>query len=207
LTGAGNKAFAAGADIREIQGLSAEGGKAYALAGQAAFQAIALLEKPTIAAVNGFALGGGCELAMACTFRIASESAVFGQPEVKLGLIPGFGGTQRLTRLVGVGRALEMMVTGEAIAASEALRHGLVNLVVPGDALMRTAEETARKIVQNAPAAIRCAIEAVRRGGDVGIDEGLGIEAELFGRCCGTADMREGTRAFLEKRKAEFHGI
>ena len=207
LTGAGDKAFVAGADIRELQSLSPESGKAYALAGQAVFEGIASLGKPAIAAVNGFALGGGCELAMSCTFRIASENAMFGQPEVKLGLIPGFGGTQRLVRLAGMGRALELLLTGEMISAAEALRIGLVNRVVAVDALMAVTEEVARKIARNAPIAVTYAIDAVRRGSDRGLDEGLDIEAELFGRCCGTADMREGTRAFLEKRPAEFHGI
>lgn len=207
LTGAGDKAFVAGADIGELTTLSEASGREYARAGQAVFDAMEALGKPVIAAVNGFALGGGCELAMACTLRIASERAMFGQPEVKLGLIPGFGGTQRLARLVGRGRALEMLLTGEAISAAEALRIGLVNRLAPADQLMAAAEDVARKIIANAPIAIGNALDAVRRGLAEGASEGMDLEARLFGACCGTQDMREGTRAFLEKRPAEFHGI
>lgn len=207
LTGAGDKAFVAGADIGELSGLSEASGREYALAGQAVFDAIESSDKPVIAAVNGFALGGGCELAMACAWRIASERAVFGQPEVKLGLIPGFGGTQRLARLVGKGRALEMMLTGEPISAEEAFRIGLANRVVPAAELMSTAEGVARKIIQNAPLAIKAALAATHRGTVAGVKEGMELEAQLFGACCGSSDMREGTRAFLEKRTAEFHGL
>jgi enoyl-CoA hydratase len=207
LTGAGDKAFVAGADIGELSGLNASGGKAYALAGQAVFNAIESLGKPVIAAVNGFALGGGCELAMACELRIASEEAMFGQPEVKLGLIPGFGGTQRLARLIGKGRALEMLLTGESISAAEAFRIGLVNRVVPAAQLIPTAEDMARRILRNAPFALQCVLDATHGGMETSAKEGMGLEAELFGACCGTNDMREGTRAFLEKRTAEFHGV
>ena len=196
LSGAGEKAFVAGADISEIAGLSAAAAEEFSRHGQRVFDAIEKLGKPVIAAVNGYALGGGCELAMACTLRIAADTAVFGQPEVKLGLIPGYGATLRLPRLVGKSRALELLLTGETITAVEALRIGLVDRVVPGAELMGAAEELARKIAGNAPLAVRYALEAVN-GGD---------EAALFGMACGTADMKEGTRAFLEKRAARFEG-
>jgi len=199
LTGAGDKAFAAGADISEISGLSAEEGEEFSRRGQKVFDAMESLGRPTIAAINGYALGGGCELAMACTMRVASETAVFGQPEVKLGLIPGYGGTQRLPRLVGKSQALHLLLTGESISAAEALRIGLVDRVVPADELAATVGELARRIVANAPLAVRYCIEAVHRGE-------LLTEAILFGKSCGTEDMKEGTRAFLEKRPPRFVG-
>lgn len=199
LTGAGDKAFAAGADISEIAGLSEAEGAEFSRRGQRVFDAIEGLGRPTIAAVNGYALGGGCELAMACSMRVASETAVFGQPEVKLGLIPGYGGTQRLPRLVGKSHALHLLLTGDSVSAAEALRIGLVDRVVPADELVETVAELARKIVANAPLAVRYCIEAVNRGE-------LADEAMLFGKSCGTADMKEGTRAFLEKRAPRFEG-
>ena len=199
LTGAGDKAFAAGADISEISGLSAEAGADFSRRGQGVFNVIESLGRPTIAAVNGYALGGGCELAMACTMRVASETVVFGQPEVKLGLIPGYGGTQRLPRLVGKSRALHLLLTGESISAADALRIGLVDRVVPGVELAATVDELARRIVANAPLAVRYCMEAVD-GGE------LQAEAMLFGKACATADMKEGTRAFLEKRPPRFEG-
>lgn len=199
LTGAGEKAFVAGADISEIVGLSAASGAEFSRRGQMVFDAIEALGKPVIAAVNGFALGGGCELAMACTMRVASETAVFGQPEVKLGLIPGYGGTQRLPRLIGKSRALQLLLTGDTISAAEALRIGLVDRVVPVAELMKAVDELARKIVSNAPIAVQYVMEAVTRG------EYL-AEATLFGKACATADMKEGTSAFLEKRSPRFKG-
>ena len=198
LTGAGDKAFVAGADINELATQAPVKGKDYSLFGQGVFDTIENLGKPVIAAVNGFALGGGCELAMACTFRIASDSAVFGQPEVKLGIIPGYGGTQRLPQIVGRGRALQMLLTGDTVSASEALRIGLVNQVVPASELLSTVEAIAKKIMGNAPLAVRFCVEAVSRG--------MEVEAALFGLCCATEDMREGTRAFLDKRVANFKG-
>jgi enoyl-CoA hydratase len=206
LTGAGDKAFVAGADINEISTLALESGKEFALSGQSAFDLIEHVGKPVIAAVNGFALGGGCELAMACTFRIASENAVFGQPEVKLGIIPGYGGSQRLQRFVGKGPALELLLTGDLISAAEALRLGLVNRVVPAAELMPAADAIAKKIRDNGPLAVKFCLEAVQRGAEMSLGDGQNLEAELFGRCCATSDMKEGTRAFLEKRKAEFTG-
>jgi len=198
LTGAGDKAFVAGADINELATLSPVAGKDYSLAGQAIFDAIEQLGKPVIAAVNGYALGGGCELAMSCTFRIASENAVFGQPEVKLGIIPGYGGTQRLARLVGRGQAAEILLTGEMIKAAEALRIGLVNQVVPHGELLEKAEAIAKKILANAPLAVEFCLDALGRG--------MELEATLFGLCCATDDMKEGTKAFLEKRAPNFRG-
>jgi enoyl-CoA hydratase len=199
LTGAGEKAFVAGADISEIAGLSAASGAEFSRRGQMVFEAIEELGKPVIAAVNGYALGGGCELAMACTMRVASETAVFGQPEVKLGLIPGYGGTQRLPRLVGKSRALQLLLTGETISAADALKIGLVDRVVPAAELMGAVQELAGKIVGNAPMAVRYVMDAVNRG------EYL-AEATLFGKACATADMKEGTSAFLEKRAPKFEG-
>jgi enoyl-CoA hydratase len=199
VTGAGDKAFVAGADIGEIAGLSTESGAEFSRRGQAVFDAIEGLGKPVIAAVNGYALGGGCELAMACTMRIASETAVLGQPEVKLGLIPGYGGTQRLPRLVGKSGALGLLLTGDVISAGEALRMGLVDRVVPAAELMTVVGELAGKIAKNAPLAVRYCLEAVNRGE-------MRVEATLFGKACGSEDMREGTRAFLEKREAKFEG-
>jgi len=206
LTGAGEKSFVAGADIAEIAHLNAEEGEHFSRRGQAVFDAIETLGKPVIAAVNGHALGGGCELAMACTIRVASENAVFGQPEVKLGVIPGYGGTQRLPRLIGKGRAMEMLLTGEAISASEALRIGLVNRVVPLPELRSTSEAMAKKIMAHAPQAVRFCMEAVHRGLNLSMEQGLIQEARSFGECCATEDMKEGTKAFLEKRAPEFKG-
>jgi enoyl-CoA hydratase len=206
LTGAGEKAFIAGADINELARLSSIGGKEYSLHGQAVIHRFETLGKPSIAAINGFALGGGCELALACTIRIASRTAKFGQPEVKLGITPGFGGSQRLARLCGKGIAHEMILTGEPITAEEALRIGLVTRVVePGD-LLPTAEQIARKIVANAPLAVKYAMEAVEHGMEMPKEEGQFLEAALFGLCCSTGDMREGTHAFLEKRPPKFQG-
>jgi enoyl-CoA hydratase len=206
LTGSGEKAFVAGADINELAIQTPVAGKQYALAGQAVFDAVENLGKPVIAAVNGFALGGGCELAMACTFRIASENAVLGQPEVKLGIIPGYGGSQRLPRLVGKGRAMQILLTGEMVSAADAVRIGLVNQVVALSELMKTAEDIARKIIANAPIAVKFVLEAVNRGVEMTQAEGQFLEATLFGLCCATEDMKEGTRAFLEKRPANFKG-
>jgi len=206
LTGAGEKAFVAGADINELSKQSPVSGKEYALAGQRVLHQLETLGKPSIAAINGFALGGGCELALACTIRIASRTAKLGQPEVKLGLLPGYGGSQRLPRLCGKGVAHEMILTGEMITADEALRVGLVNQVVePGD-LLSTAESIAKKIAANAPLAVRYAMEAIERGAEMPLEEGLFLEASLFGLCCATEDMHEGTRAFIEKRPAKFQG-
>jgi enoyl-CoA hydratase len=206
LTGAGDKAFVAGADINELATQSPVAGKEFSLAGQAVFDSIENLGKPVIAAVNGFALGGGCELAMACSFRIASENAQLGQPEVKLGIIPGYGGSQRLPRLVGKGRAMQILLTGELVPAADALRIGLVNQVVPQGELLATAEAFAKKIIANAPLAVKFALEAVNRGVEMSQAEGQFLEATLFGLCCATDDMKEGTRAFLEKRAANFKG-
>jgi enoyl-CoA hydratase/carnithine racemase len=198
LTGSGDKAFVAGADINELAALAPVAGKDYSVAGQAIFDSVERLGKPVIAAVNGYALGGGCELAMACTFRIASENAVFGQPEVKLGIIPGYGGTQRLARLVGSGQAAQLLMTGEMINAAEALRIGLVNQVVPQAELLATTEAIAKKILANAPLAVKFCLDALGRG--------MELEATLFGLCCATDDMKEGTKAFLEKRASNFRG-
>jgi len=206
LTGSGDKAFVAGADISEIANLTEAEGEAFARRGQSVFQSIESLGKPVIAAVNGYALGGGCELAMACTIRIASENAMFGQPEVKLGIIPGYGGTQRLARLVGKGRALEIMIAGEMISAAEAFRIGLVNRVVAAADLRITAESLAKKIMEHAPQAVRFCLEAVRQGLENTQEEGQRIEARFFGLCCATEDFAEGTRAFLDKRTPHFKG-
>ena len=206
ITGAGEKAFVAGADISELAVQTAVEGKETSLRGQHVLGLIENLGKPVIAAINGFALGGGCELAMACTLRVASEGARLGQPEVRLGLIPGYAGTQRLARAVGKGRALELILTGEPITAQEAYRIGLVNQVVPAQELMAAAERLAQKIMANAPLAVRFALEAVHHGMEMSAAEGQFLEATLFGLCCTTADMREGTRAFLEKRPAKFVG-
>lgn len=206
LTGAGTKAFVAGADITEIGGQGAMGGQARALAGQRMMRRLERCGKPVVAAVNGFALGGGCELAMACHIRIASDTARFGQPEVKLGLGPGYGGTVRLPRLVGRGRALELLLTGAMIDAPEAWRIGLVNRVVSPDRLLPESEELLRAILQNGPLAIRACLDLVDAGLEMSVDEALRLEASYFGLLSATADMREGTRAFLEKRKADFTG-
>lgn len=206
LTGAGEKAFVAGADINELAVQSPLEGKETSLRGQRVLYLIENLGKPVIAAVNGYALGGGCELAMACTLRVASENARFGQPEVKLGIIPGYAGTQRLPRLLGKGRALEMILTGEPITAQEAYRIGLVSQVVALKDLIPQAETLARKIMANGPLAVKFALEAVHHGMEMTQEEGQFLEATLFGLCCTTADMKEGTRAFLEKRPAKFVG-
>jgi len=206
LTGAGEKAFVGGADINELAVQTPVEGKELSMRGQKILDLIEHLGKPVIAAVNGYALGGGCELALACTIRIASENARLGQPEVKLGLIPGYAGTQRLPRLVGRGRALEMVLSGEPVSAAEAYRIGLVNQVVPAQDLMATAEKLAQKILANAPLAVKFALEAVNHGLEMTQAEGQFLEANLFGLCCTTADMKEGTRAFLEKRPARFTG-
>ena len=206
VTGAGEKAFVAGADIQELEHLSPNQAEAYALEGQHVFELVEHLGKPVIAAVNGFALGGGCELAMACTLRLAADSARFGQPEVKLGVTPGFGGTQRLPRLVGKGRALELLLTGRVIDAQEAYAIGLVNRVVPAAELMSKARDLAASLAGLAPAAMRSIIEAVNRGLEMAFPEAAFLEATLFGLCFSTDDMREGTRAFLEKRAPTFSG-
>ena len=206
LTGAGEKAFVAGADINELQRNNAVEAKAYTHRGQAVLELIENLGKPVIACINGFALGGGCELALACTMRLASENAKLGQPEVKLGIIGGYGGTQRLPRLVGKGLALQMLLTGEMISAQEAHRIGLVNEVVPPAQLIVRAEEIARKIIANGPLAIQYTLEAVNKGMEMPLAEGLFLEATLFAVACSTEDMKEGTKAFLEKRPAVFKG-
>ncbi|MGH7516896.1 MAG: enoyl-CoA hydratase/isomerase family protein [Gemmatimonadales bacterium] len=206
LTGAGPKAFVAGADISELAGQGPFEGKARALAGQQMMRRFERCGKPVIAAVNGFALGGGCELAMACHIRIASESARFGQPEVKLGLGPGYGGTVRLPRLVGKGRALELLLTGGMIDAQEAQRIGLVNRVVPAEQLLSESEALLRSILEQGPLAIRSVLECVETGFDLSVDEALLLEANHFGLLSATADMREGTAAFLAKRKPAFTG-
>jgi len=206
LTGAGDKAFIAGADISELATVSAVQAEESSSYGQEVLNLIENLGKPVIAAINGFALGGGCETAMACTIRLASEHAKFGQPEVKLGLIPGGGGTQRLPRLVGKGRALQLILSGAIINASEAYRIGLVNEVVPGADLIPRAETLLGEISANAPIAIKYSLEAVNKGMDTSQTEGLALEASFFGLCAGTEDKGEGTRAFLEKRAPQFQG-
>jgi enoyl-CoA hydratase len=206
LTGEGEKSFVAGADITEFTALGAVGAEVLSRRGQAIFSQVEDCGKPVIAAVNGFALGGGCELALACTFRIASESARFGQPETKLGLIPGYGGTQRLARLVGKGRALQIILTADMVKADEALRIGLVNEVVAAAELLPRAEAIAKKIIANAPIAVRLTIEAVNKGWDMSLADGLAFEASLFGISFATSDKNEGTAAFLEKRAAQFKG-
>jgi enoyl-CoA hydratase len=206
LTGAGEKAFVAGTDIGELTALNPHTGKQFATDGQAIFDLIQHLGKPVIAAVNGYALGGGCELALACTIRIAAEHAKFGQPEVNLGIIPGYGGTQRLARLVGVGKAMELILTGGQIGAQEALRVGLVNAVVPGAELLTAATTMLTTILGKGQLAIRMAIKAINATLETPLSDGLSIEAGLFGECCGTEDFHEGTKAFLEKRKPNFTG-
>jgi enoyl-CoA hydratase len=206
LTGAGDKAFIAGADIGELAHVTAVEAEKSSSYGQAVLNLIENLGKPVIAAVNGFALGGGCETAMACTIRVASEKAKFGQPEVTLGLIPGGGGTQRLPRLVGKGRALQLILSGDMITAQEAYRIGLVNEVVPPADLITRADAILRKIFSNAPIAIKYALEAANKGLEISQSEGLSLEASYFGLCAGTEDKKEGTTAFLEKRAPQFHG-
>src|SRR6202161_3260203 len=206
LTGAGEKAFIAGADINELSQQTPVNGREFTLYGQEIIHRLETLGKPVIAAINGFALGGGCEVALACTMRIASRNAKLGQPEVKLGIIPGYGGSQRLPRLCGKGVAHELILTGEMITADEALRIGLVNRVVESAELLPAAEAMAKKIIANAPLAVKYTIEAIERGVEVAQEEGLFLEATLFGLSCATEDMREGTKAFLEKRPAQFKG-
>src|ERR1700704_6082116 len=206
LTGGGEKAFVAGADINELAKNNAVEAKAYTHKGQATLDLIENLGKPVIGCINGFALGGGCEIAMACTMRLASENAKLGQPEVKLGIIPGYGGTQRLPRLVGKGVAMQMVLAGEMITAQEALRIGLVNEVTTPAQLIPRAEAIAAKIIAKAPPAVQSAVEAVNKGLEMTLAEGLYLEAVLFGVCCATEDKKEGTTAFLEKRAAQFKG-
>jgi enoyl-CoA hydratase/carnithine racemase len=206
FTGAGEKAFVAGADVHELARDTPDGARERALRGQHVYDLIEQLGKPVIAAVNGFALGGGCELAMACTLRLAADSAHFGQPEINLGLIPGFAGTQRLARLVGKTKALEMILTGEPITAHEALAIGLVNRVFPAADLMNEARSLAAELAAKPPVAVRYALEAINRGIEMPFADACQLEAALFGMVTTTEDMREGTRAFLEKRKPEFRG-
>src|SRR5690242_7377998 len=206
LTGSGEKAFIAGADIGELAKHDAVSAKEYTHRGQSVLNLIENLGKPVIACINGFALGGGCELAMACTMRLASENAKLGQPEVKLGIIPGYGGTQRLPRLVGKGLANQLVLTGEMITAQEAHRIGLVNEVLAIGELFARAEAIAEKIIANAPLAIKYCLEAVNHGMEITQQEGLYLEATLFAVCCATEDKKEGTAAFLEKRAANFAG-
>ena len=206
VTGAGEKAFVAGADISELAELAPAQAQDRALLGQRVFGAVEQMGKPVIAAINGFALGGGCELAMACTLRIAADTARLGQPEVNLGIPPGFAGTQRLSRLVGKGVALDLLLTGRHVSAEEALRIGLVNRVVPAADLLTAARALATELAAKAPLAVRYIIDAVHRGSDMPFAEGAYLEASLFGLAFSTADMREGTRAFLDKRKPVFKG-
>jgi enoyl-CoA hydratase len=206
LTGAGEKSFVAGADIGELSLQTPVNGKEFSLFGQGVIHLLETMGKPSICAINGFALGGGCEVALACTIRIASKTAKLGQPEVKLGILPGYGGTQRLARLCGKGVAQELCLAGEMITAEEALRIGLVNHVYEPAELLPAAEALAKKIIANAPVAVRYAMEAIERGVEMPQEEGLFLEATLFGLACATEDMREGTKAFLEKRAAKFVG-
>jgi len=206
LTGAGEKAFVAGADINELAQQTPVAGKEFSLYGQSVFHMLETMGKPSICAINGFALGGGCELALCCSIRLASKTARLGQPEVKLGIIPGYGGTQRLARLCGKGMAHELCLGGEMISAEEALRIGLVNHVYEPGELLPAAEALAKRIAEKAPVAIQYCMEAIERGFELPQEEGLFLEATLFGLCCATEDMREGTRAFLEKRAAQFKG-
>ncbi len=206
LTGSGDKAFVAGADISEINTLSPDEALQFSLAGQELMLEMESLGKPIIAAINGFALGGGCELALACTIRIASENAKLGLPEITLGLMPGFGGTQRMARIAGSGRALDMALTGKQIDAQTALQYGLVTAVESADDLSAAVDKLAGKLARSAPIAARHIIGAIVRGADSTMERGVNYESQLFALCCATDDMREGTAAFLEKRKAEFSG-
>lgn len=206
LTGAGDRAFVAGADIAEIQALDVTAARAFARLGQGVFRRLEWLGKPVVAAVNGYALGGGCELAMACTIRLASPAARFGQPEVALGLMPGFGGTQRLPRLVGRGRALDLLLSGRVIDAEEAFRIGLVDRVVPAEDLLAAGREWLDAVRRQAPRSVRACLEAVDRGAGLPLDHALALEADLFAQGFATSDLREGTAAFLEKRRPEFTG-
>jgi enoyl-CoA hydratase len=206
LTGAGDKAFIAGADINELSVRTPVDGKEFSIFGQGVLRILETMGKPSIAVINGFALGGGCELALACSMRIASKTAKLGQPEVKLGILPGYGGSQRLARLCGKGAAHELVLTGDMINAEEAMRIGLVNHVYEPAELMPAAEAIAKKIAANAPLAVQYAMEAIEHGTEMPQEEGLFLEATLFGLSCATEDMREGTKAFLEKRPAQFKG-
>jgi enoyl-CoA hydratase len=206
LTGSGEKAFVAGADINELAQQTPVNGKEFSIFGQGVFHLLETIGKPSICAINGFALGGGCELALSCTIRIASKTAKLGQPEVKLGIIPGYGGSQRMARLCGKGVAHELCLTGEMIAAEEAQRIGLVNHICEPAELLPMAEAMAKKIIEKAPLALQYCMEAIERGVEMPLEEGLFLEATLFGLCCATEDMREGTKAFLEKRPAVFKG-
>jgi len=206
LTGAGEKSFVAGADISELAQRTPVDGKDFSLFGQSVFHLLETLGKPSICAINGFALGGGCELALSCSIRLASKTARLGQPEVKLGIIPGYGGSQRLARLCGKGVAHELCLTGEMITAEEAQRIGLVNHIYEPAELLPAAAALAQKIIANAPLAVKYTMEAIERGIEMPLEEGLFLEATLFGLSCATEDMREGTKAFLEKRKADFKG-
>jgi enoyl-CoA hydratase len=204
VTGAGDRSFVAGADISEMQDMSAIEGQAFAKKAQRAFRRLETLEIPVIALVNGYCLGGGCELAMSCDWILASENALFGQPEVNLGVTPGFGGSQRLPRLIGRAKAMEMLVTGRQVKAEEALAWGLANHVYPADRLMDQGLETARTIIQKGPIAVRLAKEAVQRGQDMDLDNACQFESQVFGLCFSTEDQAEGMSAFLEKRRAGF---
>jgi enoyl-CoA hydratase len=206
LTGAGEKAFVAGADISELALQTPVNGKEFSLFGQGVFHLLETMGKPSICAINGFALGGGCELALSCTIRIASKTAKLGQPEVKLGILPGYGGSQRLARLCGKGVAHEVCLTGEMITGEEALRMGLVNHIYEPAELIPAAEALAKKIIANGPLAVKFTMEAIERGMEMAQEEGLFLEATLFGVACATEDMREGTKAFLEKRPPQFKG-
>ena len=206
LTGSGEKSFVAGADISELAQRTPVDGKEFSLFGQSVFHLLETLGKPSICAINGFALGGGCEMAMCCSIRLASKAAKLGQPEVKLGIIPGYGGSQRLARLCGKGVAHELCLSGEMITAEEGLRIGLVNHIYEPAELLPAAEALAKKIIANAPIAVRYTMEAIEHGIELPQEEGLFLEATLFGLSCATEDMREGTKAFLEKRKADFKG-
>ena len=206
LTGSGDKAFVAGADINELVGQTPTSGREHALSGQQVFDAVENLGKPVIAAINGYALGGGCELAMACTLRLAADTAKIGQPEITLGLLPGYAGTQRLSRLVGKGKAMELILTGAPVTADEAERMGLINRVVPAALLMVEARKLAGGLAANAPIAMRYIISAINKGLEMPFAEACAYEATLFGLVASTEDMREGTRAFLEKRTPEFKG-
>src|SRR5579863_428361 len=206
LTGAGEKSFVAGADIAELAVQTPVGGKETAAFGQSVLNLLETIGKPSIAAINGFALGGGCEVALACSIRLASKTARLGQPEVKLGIMTGYGGSQRLARLCGKGMAHELCLTGEMISADEALRIGLVNHIYEPAELLPAAEAMAKKIIANGPLAVKFTMEAIERGVEMPLEEGLFLEATLFGVACATEDMREGTKAFLEKRPAAFKG-
>ncbi|HXL21850.1 MAG TPA: enoyl-CoA hydratase-related protein [Candidatus Dormibacteraeota bacterium] len=206
LTGASEKSFVAGADIVELSQQTPVNGKEFSLYGQGVLHLLETLGKPSICAINGFALGGGCEIALCCSIRLASKTARLGQPEVKLGILPGYGGSQRLSRLCGKGMAHELCLTGEMITAEEAQRIGLVNHVYEPTELLPAAEAMAKKIIANAPVAVQYAMEAIERGIEMPQEEGLFLEATLFGLCCATEDMREGTKAFVEKRSPQFKG-